>query len=724
MVVGTIDYMSPEQARGAELDERSDQFSLGTVMYEMLTGVRPFQGGSAPQTLTAIIEKAPAPLERGTGDIPMPLKWVVERCLSKDPPDRYASTLDLARDLQFALEHLSELTSTPAAGPAAVASEAKFQAGRRAGWIALGALLGIAATMATVTWLRTPPLQPAPLRIITFSGSDQAPAASPDGRTIVFSSARDGVWRLWMKQASGGIEVPLTTGPDTAPRFSPDGSSVLFARLEPDGTTSLYRVPALGGEPRKAVHDALAGDWSPDGREIAFVRWSSTGGATNGLVGLAGVDGGNERVIHRVDNVALAGIRFSPDGEWVACNVGQFGLSEGSGKSILLLRKDGSETRQLFPPLSGGDLSVPVWLRSGREIIYAQGESVTTVSIGTTLVNSGATRFWRQDVNGGQAGVLFWTPSLVRVVDLLSAGRLVFDAATAKENLLEYDLSSTGAGGVPLSQGASLDRQPTYSPDGAWIAFSSNRSGNLDIWTRSTATGAIRRLTDDDADDWDPAYTPDGERMIWTSRRSGNFEIWMSNADGSGARQVTRDGVDAENATMTRDGAWLVYNSGNPQHPGLWKIRPDGSDATQLVSGTCQWPEVSPDGRHVSYAIPLGRDLSVIRVVSIEDGTVVPFELSLTGGASSNGRHRWMPDGRAIVFSWTTGNRTGVYAQDFTPGADTMDSRRELVPLDLPSLPESFGVSPDGARITVAVATGFWSLMTASDLDDIEPPRR
>ena len=133
-------------------------------------------------------------------------------------------------------------------------------------------------------------------------------------------------------------------------------------------------------------------------------------------------------------------------------------------------------------------------------------------------------------------------------------------------------------------RGNARDRQPAYSPDGRHIIFSSNRSGNLDLWTLSTETGTVRQLTDDETQDWDPAFSTNVEHILWSSNRGGHLEIWVANMDGSGARQLTRDGRDAQNPTHTPD-VWVLYWSSNPENLGVWKIRMDGTEATHLAEG-------------------------------------------------------------------------------------------------------------------------------------------
>lgn len=124
----------------------------------------------------------------------------------------------------------------------------------------------------------------------------------------------------------------------------------------------------------------------------------------------------------------------------------------------------------------------------------------------------------------------------------------------------------------------------------------------VDLWKMEMETGAIRRVTEDDADDWDPAFTPDGESIVWSSNRGGHFEIWICATDGTAARQLTQDGFDAENPTVTADSEWVIYNSANPAGQGIWKIKVDGTDARRFVPGSWSTPDISPDRTRLIYS--------------------------------------------------------------------------------------------------------------------------
>jgi Tol biopolymer transport system component len=318
--------------------------------------------------------------------------------------------------------------------------------------------------------------------------------------------------------------------------------------------------------------------------------------------------------------------------------------------------------------------------------------------------------------------VIGWTSHNGALLDVLADGQLLLDVRSPRDNLRE----TGGAEERWITRGNSSDRQPAYSPDGKSVLFSSNRSGNLDLWI-ATEGGVVKRITDDNAEDWDPAFTPDGKKIVWSSGRSGNLEIWIANADGSGARQVSRDGNDAENPTATADG-WIVYNSFNPQKAGIWKVRQDGSQATHLVKVVTSLPEVSPDGQFVAY-IADGRTVrAAIRVVRLADGQDMGFAIPIQPVRRTSailGRMRWMPDGKAIAFLGQNAEGVnGIFVQDFVPGRDTTATRRELAGFDRERATESFGIAPDGQHVTIAGWEQLFSLFSIEGVPGLTRTRK
>ncbi|MGH9868548.1 MAG: protein kinase domain-containing protein [Candidatus Polarisedimenticolia bacterium] len=703
-IMGTMGYMSPEQVRAQAVDHRTDIFSLGAVLYEMLSGKRAFHRDTAADTMSAILREDPAETGSSRAMVPPALDRIVRHCLEKSPAERFQSSRDLAFDLE-AFSAGSGATDSAVGRPPAAARRASSAVVGMAACLLAGLLIG-----GGVAWWLRPAVsaEPPVLRFLSGSGFDHEPSSSRDGRLIAYVSTRDGRSGIWLKQHPGGDQKALTNGPlDTGPRVSPDGSQVLFVRDE-QGHTSLFRIPVLGGEPRKVVDGAYGGDWSPDGRRVVFLRTVEGEAILRTQIGIGDISGQEVSVITQVDHASLAFPRWSPDGSTIAFTRV---AAENSPNDVLLVSADGKQVRAMDPPPPAGILSGAAW--SASLLIYAKAESFAT---------SGATgpgRLILQDTRSSRAETLLWLPAQTDVVDVLGPGTVVMGITQQRRNLREIRLPPAIAEERWLTHDVSSDRQATVSPDGEWVLFSSTRSGNLDLWKLSRSTGAIHRLTDDPADDWDPAFSPDGRQVLWSSSRGGHFEIWMGGSDGTGARQLTHDGVDAENPTMTPDGQWVVYNSSNPKSSGIWKMRVDGRDAVRLVAGTWSTPDVSPDGRHVAFRTGgAQRDVLVARV---SDGGLVGDPVELPGDLL-NARPRWMPDGKTLLFIGTDdAGRRGVFAQDFVPDEGLRGTRRPLIDPGLTGGPESFGVTPDGTRLIFSSAEQTDSLMTAEGLRKVGP---
>jgi Tol biopolymer transport system component len=653
-----------------------------------------------------VIRDEPLSLAQAAPHVPALLRWVVERCLAKEPDERYASTRDLARDLQHLRDHLSE------AGVAPVREEkAEVEAAApRLRWplLAATALVALLIGALLTSWLR----RPAPPTItseqyLTYSGNDFSPAVSPDGKLVAFSSRRDGRQRIWLKQIEGGSEVALSEGSDDFPRFSPDGASILYVHFLPDGTSSLYRIPVVGGEARRIIDGATTGELSPDGKQLAFSKNEiDANGRVTSVIFAANANGTGAHELLRSDIVALSQPRWSPDQKEVAL----IGASGRVAQTIVILHPDTKVAQTLATPPKSGEISVPVWTADSRALIYVRAASVEAV-VGSTA------QIIRHDVASDTTQVIGWSSHNGTVADVMADGRIILDVRSPRDNLREITLSGTSAPAVErwLTRGNSSDRQPVYSPDGQSVLFSSNRSGNLDLWQMNLTGGSVRKITDDAAEDWDPAFTPDGKKIVWSSGRSGNLEIWMANADGSEARQVSHDGVDAENPTATIDGQWILYNSFNQKHLGIWKVHPDGTGASSVVAGRDVVPDVSPDGKYVAFLADGRTSRATVHVVRIADGAMTRLIIPVPAPPHTTailGRMRWMPDGKSIAFLYVDEHGVnGVFQQDFDPDRDTSATRRKLAAFDPERATESFGISRDGRTIAVAGWEQLFSLM-------------
>jgi eukaryotic-like serine/threonine-protein kinase len=705
MVMGTGGYMSPEQARGAEVDYRSDIFSFGAILYEMVAGRQAFKGPSSAQTLAAIIEDDPQPLAEAKPKTPTPLIWLIERCLAKDPADRYTSTRDLARDLQSIRDHLSDATASAQMPQAALAPS-------RPKWLkpVLFTLAGVILGAALTAWLLPhPKAESVTFHPLTFSGNDLQPSVSADGRTVAFVSDRDGKLRIWLKQLESGSETALSPGPgDSNPRFSPDNAWVLYIH-----DRAAYRIPSLGGEPRKLLDNVDDANWSPDGQQLVFVRLELDGPKVTSNVGIASVADGTSRIAHRFGDRVLVAPAWSPDGSTIVLSEQRGGTVGTPVRHMALLGPDGKNVRELDCPLPGGALSAATWSGDGRSIVYEVPESPADVGgvVTTTVGSTGHVLL--QDVKTGKAHTLFAVQAPGSRLEIAGPGRIIFDSLAQRSNLKEIPVDSA-PGAVPrwLTRGSSIDRQPYYSPDGESVVFSSSRSGDVDLWEVSTKTNSVRRLTDHPASDWDPFITSDGKNLLWSSNRSGNFEIWMAERDGSAPRQISHDGGDAENPAAI-PGGWVVYASSQPAHPGLWKVRPDGSEATLVVPGNIAWPDLSPDGKYALYHVTSRVAGMTIYVVRLSDGASVEFD-------QSGFRAKFAADGRSIIY---IDNKSGsIVRKEFPSPAGA--PVKVLLPASPDMSIDTFHITPDGRRVVVSYKQPTRSLVIADGVPEVKPPTR
>jgi Tol biopolymer transport system component len=692
MIVGTAAYMAPEQARGAVVDKRADLWAFGAVLYEMLTGRPLFHGETVSDTLAEVL-KSDIDLRRLPPVTPPALRSLLRRCLERNVKNRLH---DIA-DVRIVLDDIAAGRDDQVSASAAPAAPARRSLAATVGPGLVGLALGaLAVGVLDRTALAPAPTEPAAFVSLTYSGRDFAPTASPDGKTIAFSSARDGRARIWVKQLATGEEVAITAGPnDLFPVFSPDGSSLLFLR----GLTQpydVYRVAVVGGEARRVTRGTSA-SWSPDGRRIAVTR-PSAGSSVTDTVFTMNADGGGEHQLAKAPDLTLVNVRWSPDGR----TIGVWAVTRNNTRAqawILALDADTGDRGTIYRPPAGSPLEGWAW----------SGPDAVVVSQSITQSRRGGTRLLRVDRKTGVPTTLVSLRQPSSGLDVLGDGRIVIDQATGTQNLGEWPLDASARAqarvGEPrrwLTRGSSVDRQPIFSPDGRRVLFNSDRGGNLDLWELALETGSVRPLIDAPGDDWDPAYTADGKQLLWSSNRGGNYEIWTARSDGSAARKLTADGVDAENASATPDGSWVYYTSANPAHRGLWKVRFDGSGAQRVVAGSLLFPEVSPDGCCVAYG-----DLESNRlvVIALADGARVA-ELTLPAfsfNAPPAGRSRWLHGTSTLAWTDFDAQTARIVAQEIVPGRDTSATRRVLVqgPLDAP--PESFALAPDGASLVVSV---------------------
>jgi Tol biopolymer transport system component len=539
-VMGTAGYMSPEQARGLHTDHRSDIFSAGAVLYEMLAGFAPFRRGTMAQTVSAILHDEPPEL---TGVAPE-LEGIVRHCLAKRPEERFQGI----RDLIF------ELKALPAVALRAVPHRQRRRSLRTTAFVAL--MLFVAAVAATIGYLAG--RRPAPVsvqrlhRLTDFPGIEEFPSISPDGRSVAFTASRKGFRQIFVTLVAGGMPVQITNdaADHQAPRWSRDGNSlVYFSRAganEAEG--AIWSIPALGGSPRRITDSIGSADISKDER-LAYFRLMS------GQVQLvsSSLDGTNVQLIAGSVPGYHLYPRWSPDGQTIA-----FQRGDGPRFDIFVISRRGGQARQITHDRN--IIRGLAWSPDGKGIIYGSSRGSTLpylppLALWLVPLNGGATRqitpsdawYEQPDVHGATGSV-----SAARVRMRFDIWSFPFDTKAA-ENVRRAVLLTHQTGQVLT---------PSASPDGDHIAFLSDSGGHGNLWVMSSRRGDVRQITFED----DPAVTvglpvwsPDGSSIAFVSskgRTGYEFGAWIVDPDGRNLRNIAKHGLGI---AWSPDGRWLYY---------------------------------------------------------------------------------------------------------------------------------------------------------------------
>lgn len=706
-ILGTFQYMSPEQLEGKEADKCSDIWALGCVLYEMVTGQRAFEGKSQATLIAAIMTGEPRAIADLQPVAPPALERVIKQCLQKDTADRLQS----AHDLVFALDLIAGGELRGASTPAGSATRRAFR------WWHAGVAIAIIAAGFIAGRMTAPRTIEGSIRVSTLSQGtqDSEPAVSHDGRMIAFSAIRQNGQGLWLMDMVTRSEVKLTGDLDRLPRFTPDGGSVLFTRVR-EGRPSLWRVPVIGGTPRLVIERAADGDCSPDGSQIAYVSSAPDSAGTQVRLMVAKSDGTGSRVLWSPAPMVIGSPRWSPDGRYVGVVVSG---GQNAPNSFSVVEVENGRVREYAAP-TGAVLSTLAWDGTGHGVIVAEG-------VGVTAVQRGAPgRLYRCDVRSGKFHPLGWLENFPSTIDLLPDGRLVLSSLLVRQNLREVSSSARSlAGGRWLTSGMALDRQPVYSPDGKSVLFSSNRGGTLDLWEVSVETGEMHRVTDDPEDDWDPEYGPDGQSIIWCSGRSGTFEIWWARRDGTTPRQLSQDGLDAENPSISPDGRWVYYSSAHPAKIGLWRVPVEGGEGEHLLRTGTLIPDLSPNGRYLSVIVGFGTVENRLSVFDIEEKRELPHAVPLQTyyGNVQVGRSRFAPDGQAVVYIQTRQDGQPVLVRRPLSAWRTGSGAVDTLFVGATESIESFGFTADGERVVVSVVD-WLSGLTIAEVPGIVPPKR
>jgi eukaryotic-like serine/threonine-protein kinase len=692
VILGTVPYMSPEQARGQAVDKRTDIWAFGCLLYEMLTGGSAFARETVSDTLAVILDREPD-WQRLPVTLPNDVRRLIERCLEKDSKRRLRDIGDARRDLDDAR------SASGQASPVAVAGGARsMRPWRTLALVCFFASIGVGVAL----WVMRPrgSASPSPTmltagtiatQLTTYAGHQSLATISPDGRSFAFVSDHAGTPDIWFRQVSGGEPVRLTNDAieESDLAFAPDGESIYFSRLEQgasQGASSIWQVGTLGGQARKVIVNGHSPALSPDGRTLAYMVLERP--AIETLV-VSALDGSEKRTLAR-DVPSFPRVRpaWAPDGHRIAyVRAGLF----APANLFIVDTRDGREHQVTQFARAGQTLGSPAWLPDNRHLVvsyapYSRTQSpadlavvdaedgsisrlTTTISEsftypslsadGSRLIATGGTLFrevWRVPLVRATTHVN--SPAAERIIDGTQDPLWIF--ATRDGRTLLYNSPASGSRNLWMVglDGSSKARQITavagdaighcsLSPNGTRVAFVSFASGTSDIWTQNVDGSDLRQLTNDAAADSWPVWSPDGHSIVYTSATGANQETRLVSADG-GPSQKLIDGFFR--------GDWVEQ----PGASGTWIVTFNGTDGIRLIDvekRVVVWeehiagigfalPMFSPDHRAISVPFQQDHDRDAVAILDVltrkrRPDITLPFHVVF--------RAAWIDDGAAFI---------------------------------------------------------------------------
>lgn len=732
MIMGTVAYMSPEQARGIQIDARSDIWSLGVVLYEMLAGRLPFAGATATDVTASIIKSEPAPLGENT---PAELKRIIRKSLRKNRDERYQTVKDFLLDLKnlkHELEFSEELERThhstlesrasnvsttvqlsgqPTLPNDAVAvTEGQSQQYRTSGIKSIvsknrrsfltgaAVLLGLLVAAASFTSYRyagsgRTEIAVEKITALTNTGNILVAAISPDGKLLATVKSDDEKQGLYLRYLSDKIaELPLIPAENQTlkgVRFTPDGSQIYYLTTNKNSTASrLLALPVLGGQPKVILENIETPPaFSPDGNLFAFIRADREQGRSTIFV--ANRDGTEVREIARRTDPAYYGVRplaFSPDGKAVIC----IGKSNGDNQKSLVLEVNLNDGKERI-------VSVQRWVAVHSMVWTKEKDGLIVATDNASRSNSN--QLWFLPLPTGEARQI--TGDLSEYVNVSLAAQTGDLIAVNYQDRSSLGVTSLGAPNV-FNRISSNQRDGylglAYGADNR-IFYTSFVDGALAVKSVTTAGGNPTQILVPNHEPKQLTATPDGSLLIFSSNQNGTRNLWRMNADGKNLQRLTT-GIRDEFPVVSSDGKSVIYNSMVGSQWSCWTVPVEGGASEKVSSAILFRPQVSSDGKFVAgYFRP--EENAKAQFATFVRGSDAPVKtIPIPPGVKFGSLFSWTPDGKGLAVIDTRNGIENLWILPLAgePPHPLTNFAPDLLPLTI----HNFGWSPDRSAIALA----------------------